>query len=53
MFETDLTLVTSDDKYIEDGDVAVDVALFEQELDDLDLDAEEEELVANMLRNQE
>jgi hypothetical protein len=53
LFETDLTLVTSDDKYIDDGDIAVDEAFFEQEVDDLDLDAEEIELVANMPRNQD
>ena len=51
LFEMDLTLATSDANYIEDGDVDIDESLFENELEDLDLeDDEDDEDVANMLR---
>jgi hypothetical protein len=43
LFERDATLATSDAKCIEEGDVAVDMSLFEQELGNLDIEDEDEE----------
>lgn len=53
LFEKDLTLASSDAAYLEEGEVAVDISLFEQ-MDDLELEDDlEDETVAELLRRGE
>jgi hypothetical protein len=52
LFEQDTTLLDSDKAFAEEGDVEVDLALFEDEMENLDLSDEEDEdefIVANHL----
>lgn len=43
LFESDKNMIMSDAKYADEGDVAVDMSLFEQEMENMDLPSDEDD----------